>query len=181
LDNGVYVSEATRRWTRTNRARLVVIPFSFLRRLDSLKYTSVIALIAIGYLIILVLAHFIKGDTLPDRGEVRYIRWNGLTATLANLPVIVFAYTCHQNVCGREPFSNHTLTAPQMFSILNEIKNNSNFRTTAVVIASIGTACSTYILVAITGYLSYGSNVKGNIVAMCMVPSTLLDQSNANI
>lgn len=130
------------------------IPFSFLRRLDSLKYTSVIALIAIGYLVILVLYHFIKGDTLPDRGEVRYVRWNGLTATLANLPVIVFAYTCHQN----------------MFSILNEIKNNSHFRTTAVVIASIGTACSTYILVAITGYLSYGSNVKGNIVSMCMSP-----------
>jgi amino acid permease len=137
--------------SKANVQRLVCIPFSFLRRLDSLKYTSVIALVAIGYLVILVLYHFIKGDTLPDRGEVRYVRWNGLTATLANLPVIVFAYTCHQN----------------MFSILNEIKSNSHFRTTAVVIASIGTACSTYILVAITGYLSYGSNVKGNIVSMC--------------
>jgi amino acid permease len=54
-----------------------------------------------------------------------------------------------------------------MFSILNEIKNNSPFRTTAVVFASIGTACTTYVLVAITGYLSYGSNVQGNIVSMC--------------
>jgi amino acid permease len=53
-----------------------------------------------------------------------------------------------------------------MFSILNEISNNSHFRTTAVVIASIGTACSIYILVAITGYLSYGDNIAGNIVAM---------------
>jgi amino acid permease len=54
-----------------------------------------------------------------------------------------------------------------MFSILNEIKNNSPFRTTAVVVSSIGTACFIYVLVAITGYLSYGSNVKGNIVSMC--------------
>jgi amino acid permease len=76
----------------------VVIPLSFLRRLDSLKYTSVIALVAIGYLVILVLAHFIKGDTLPDRGTVNYFTWNGPMAFLANLPVIVFAYTCHQNV-----------------------------------------------------------------------------------
>jgi amino acid permease len=53
-----------------------------------------------------------------------------------------------------------------MFSILNEIKNNSHFRTTAVVVASIGTASFLYILVAITGYLSYGSNVQGNIVSM---------------
>lgn len=77
---------------------LIVIPLSFLRRLDSLKYTSIIALTAIGYLIILVLAHFIKGDTLSDRGEIRYFQWSGPVQFLSNLPVIVFAYTCHQNV-----------------------------------------------------------------------------------
>jgi amino acid permease len=127
-----------------------VIPLSFLRRLDSLKYTSVIALVAIGYLIVLVLAHFIKGDTLVDRGEVHYWTWQGPVQAFASFPVIVFAYTCHQN----------------MFSILNEINKPTSFRTTAVVFASIGTACSIYILVAITGYLSYGDNIAGNIVAM---------------
>lgn len=53
-----------------------------------------------------------------------------------------------------------------MFSILNEIKNNSHYRTTSVVFASIGGAAATYILVAITGYLSFGNNVAGNIVGM---------------
>lgn len=53
----------------------------------------------------------------------------------------------------------------QMFSILNEIKDNSPVRTSGVVGASIGTAASTYILVALTGYLSFGDNVRGNIVA----------------
>lgn len=53
-----------------------------------------------------------------------------------------------------------------MFSILNEIKNNSHFRTTGVVLASIGSAAATYILVAITGYLSFGNSVGGNIVGM---------------
>lgn len=52
-----------------------------------------------------------------------------------------------------------------MFSILNEISNSTPFRTTTVVTASIGSAASIYILVAITGYLSFGSNVLGNIVA----------------
>ena len=78
--------------------RLVIIPLSFLRRLDSLKYTSMVALVSIGYLIILVLAHFFKGDTKADRGEIRVIRWGGLIPTLSSFPVIVFAYTCHQNV-----------------------------------------------------------------------------------
>jgi amino acid permease len=84
-------------------SRLIVIPLSFLRRLDSLKYTSVIALVAIGYLIILVLAHFVKGDTLVDRGEVHVFTWQGPVQALASFPVIVFAYTCHQNVLS--PFS----------------------------------------------------------------------------
>lgn len=53
-----------------------------------------------------------------------------------------------------------------MFSILNEISNNSHFRTTSVVATSIGTAASTYILVAITGYLSFGNAIGGNIVSM---------------
>lgn len=75
-----------------------MIPLSFLRRLDSLKYTSVVALISIGYLVILVVYHFVKGDTKADRGPIRVITWAGIVPTLQSFPVIVFAYTCHQNV-----------------------------------------------------------------------------------
>jgi len=133
---------------------LVVIPLSFLRRLDSLKYTSIIALVSIGYLVVLVVYHFAKGDTMADRGDIRVIKWGGAVATLSSFPVIVFAYTCHQN----------------MFSILNEIKDNSPRRTTSVIGASIGSAAFIYVLVAITGYLSFGNNVVGNIVGM-YIPS----------
>ena len=58
-----------------------------------------------------------------------------------------------------------------MFSILNEIGNNSQFRTTAVVVASIGVSAFLYVLVAITGYLSFGNSVGGNVVAMCKLLS----------
>ncbi|KAF1922779.1 uncharacterized protein M421DRAFT_104833 [Didymella exigua CBS 183.55] len=129
---------------------LIVIPLSFLRRLDSLKYTSVIALFSIAYLVVLVVAHYIKGDTLASRGTVRVFQWAGPVSALAAFPVIVFAYTCHQN----------------MFSILNEIADNSHFRTTTVIVASIGGACALYVLTGITGYLSYGDNIKGNIISM---------------
>ncbi|KAB8076484.1 transmembrane amino acid transporter protein-domain-containing protein [Aspergillus leporis] len=129
---------------------LVVIPLSYLRRLDSLKYTSIAALVSMAYLVVLVLYHFVIGDTKADRGPVRVIHWAGPVPTLSSLPVIVFAFTCHQN----------------MFSILNEIGNNSHFRTTGVVLASIGSSAATYICVAITGYLSFGDKVGGNIVGM---------------
>lgn len=128
---------------------LVVIPLSFLRRLDSLKYTSFIALVSIAYLIIIVLSHFLSGDTLSMRGPVRYVSWEGPINALSSFPVIVFAYTCHQN----------------MFSIVNEISDASHASTLSVIFGSIGSACAMYILVGITGYLSFGDNIMGNIIA----------------
>jgi amino acid permease len=80
---------------------LLIIPLSFLRRLDSLKYTSIIALVSIGYLIVLVIYHF-GTDAHADPGDIRVIEWGGIVETLSALPVVVFAYTCHQNVSGTD-------------------------------------------------------------------------------
>lgn len=54
-----------------------------------------------------------------------------------------------------------------MFSIVNEIKDNSPGSIVGVIGASIGSAASVYILVAITGYLTFGNDIQGNIVGMC--------------
>jgi amino acid permease len=76
---------------------LFIIPLAFLRRLDSLKYTSLVALVSIGYLIVLVIYHF-SVDPHADPRNIRVIEWGGAIETLTTLPVVVFAYTCHQNV-----------------------------------------------------------------------------------
>lgn len=55
----------------------------------------------------------------------------------------------------------------QMFSILNELKDNSPSSVVGVVGSSIGSASSIYIVVAITGYITFGNAVVGNIVSMC--------------
>ena len=81
----------------------MIIPLSFLRRLDSLKYTSIVALLALGYLVLTVVAHFIMGDTVDQRGEMHWIKWQGPMRFLSNLPVIIFAFTCHQNVLNLKP------------------------------------------------------------------------------
>jgi amino acid permease len=61
-----------------------------------------------------------------------------------------------------------------MFSVLNEISNNSHFRTTSVVVTSVGVSYTIYILVAVTGYMSFGNNIEGNIIAMCMSRSDII-------
>ena len=35
---------------------------------------------------------------MADRGDIRVGEWGGIVPTLSSFPVIVFAYTCHQNV-----------------------------------------------------------------------------------
>lgn len=77
---------------------LIVIPFSFLRKMDSLKFTNMIALTSIGYLVVLVVYHFAKGDTLAQRGNIKVIGTAGPISFLSSVPVMVFGYTCHQNV-----------------------------------------------------------------------------------
>ncbi len=64
-----------------------------------------------------------------------------------------------------------------MFSILNEIKDNSPASIVAVIGGSIGSAASVYILVAITGYLTFGNDVKGNIVGMCKYHRLTIDEA----
>lgn len=55
----------------------------------------------------------------------------------------------------------------KMFSILNEMADPAPTKTLGVVTASIGSAGLIYAVVAITGYLSFGDNVSGNVVGMC--------------
>ncbi|KAH3666686.1 hypothetical protein WICMUC_005503 [Wickerhamomyces mucosus] len=126
---------------------LVVVPLSFLKKLDSLKYASMVALSSVGYLVVLVFVHFWKND-IVDKGPVRIIEPYTATSALASFPIFVFAYTCHQN----------------MFSLANELEDKSNENINRVISRSIGVAMLLYILVGITGYLSFGDNVEPNVI-----------------
>ena len=94
---------------------LILTPLAFLRRLDSLRHTSFVALFAIGtrvnsrlpddyadtdklayLLIIVVYGYFYPLEGTPEPGEIRLIHFN--PAFLSTFPVQVFAFTCAQNV-----------------------------------------------------------------------------------
>jgi amino acid permease len=75
----------------------MVLPLSFLRKLDSLKYTSLIALIAVIYLCIIVVYHYYSPNYPPPPIDAIELA-SFSTSILGHLPVFVFAFTCHQNV-----------------------------------------------------------------------------------
>lgn len=131
----------------------MVAPLSYLKKLDSLKYTSVVALFSVVYLICLVIAHFFTDvDTERTVTLVGPVSWK---LTLSSFPIFVFAYTCHQN----------------MFAIINELKSDekdgSTTRQANVIIRNaIATACASYLVVGILGYLTFGNDVNANIITM---------------
>ncbi|KAK9459308.1 transmembrane amino acid transporter protein-domain-containing protein [Lipomyces oligophaga] len=128
---------------------VALIPLCFMRKLDSLRYTSIVALFAIGYLTCLVISHWFVGDTIEYRGEIS-LGPKSLISVLTSLPIIVFGFTCHQN----------------MFSVVNELRDNRPASVLTVIMSSIGLAVVLYSVVGLTGYLSFGDNVGGNISSM---------------
>ncbi|KAL0577289.1 hypothetical protein V5O48_004682 [Marasmius crinis-equi] len=132
---------------------VVLLPLAFLRRLDSLRHTSYIALFSVAYLVIIVVrCYFWPLKNMPERGEVYWV--NFTPKFISTFPVQVFAFTCAQN----------------LFPIFNEVKGNTQKRLNMVIGTSIGSAVVTYEIIAVLGYLTFGSKVGANIIAM--YPST---------
>ncbi|ORZ08194.1 transmembrane amino acid transporter protein-domain-containing protein [Absidia repens] len=138
-----------RRFWITLLMATAVLPLSFLRKLDSLKYTSVVALIAVVYLCAIVMDYYWFSDDFvpPPPDSVEWFTFS--TKFFSYLPVFVFAFTCHQNI----------------FSVYNELEDNSQSVINKTIGTSIGSSMMIYQVIAILGYLSFGKDVKGNVIS----------------
>ncbi|KAL3237723.1 amino acid transporter [Nakaseomyces bracarensis] len=135
----------------------VVGPLCFMRSLNSLRYASMIAIGSVAYLCILVIVHFVH--VTPEleelKGEVALWLPRNEPTPLTTLPIFVFAYTCHHN----------------MFSVINEQKNSNFTHVKFIAIFAIVVAFFLYITIGTAGYLTFGDNITGNIIAL--YPNTL--------
>ncbi|KAJ2347308.1 hypothetical protein GGF43_004787 [Coemansia sp. RSA 2618] len=130
-------------------AIVALAPLAFQRRLDALKYTSFTALMGVAYLFIVVALFYFNPLRTPlPAGDVVLFRWSKDFFT--NLPVFVFAFTCHQNI----------------FSVYNELRDNSSKQINGTIALSIGSSCGVYQWVAVLGYLTFGSKVAPNLLTM---------------
>ncbi|GAA5924745.1 hypothetical protein JCM1841_004135 [Sporobolomyces salmonicolor] len=127
----------------------LLCPLAFLRRLDSLKMTSYIALCSIAYLVFVVVFYtFVRYDELPPSGPIEMFKFG--PRFLQSLPVQIFAFTCAQNI----------------FAVFNELKSNTQARLNLVIGTSIGSAAAIYEILGSLGYLAFGAAVGGNIIEM---------------
>ncbi|KAF9181031.1 hypothetical protein BGZ49_004923 [Haplosporangium sp. Z 27] len=127
----------------------VITPLAFLKRLDSLKATSALALSAVFYLVFIVIYFYVKPDhPLPPKEEIRLVHLS--SNFLTTLPIFVFAFTCHQNI----------------FSVYNELTDNGQSMLNRIITGSIGSAVVVYHVIGVLGYLTFGNGVGSNIIQM---------------
>jgi amino acid permease len=74
----------------------IVSPFAFAKTLSSLKYVSAFALSFVFYLALLVVYFYVETPTSTRPPDIRLAHID--SHFFLNLPIFVFAFTCHQNV-----------------------------------------------------------------------------------
>lgn len=130
----------------------IVSPLCFMKQLNSLRYASMVAISAVAYLCVIVVAHFFfqTDDIKLSKGNISYGFPKDEPSPLTTLPIFVFAYTCHHN----------------MFSVINEQSTISFHSTKYIAIFSMLLAYLLYIIIGFSGYLTFGDNIVGNIITL---------------
>lgn len=132
---------------------IIIVPLCSLKKMDSLKYSSILGLFALAYLSLLVLSTFAYDVIITDnyksyRGEVSWWKVYDSKGLMSTFSIIIFAFTGSMN----------------LFSIINELEDNSLKNITAIINRSISIASAIFLAVGITGYLTFGKNTLGNII-----------------
>lgn len=126
---------------------ILIAPVCFMRKMDSLKYTSYAGMAAVLYLVILTVVNFFITESASFSNIPLFVKPS--LSMFSYYGSFVFAYTCHQNI----------------LPIQNEARNNTPRGMMNVIATSMTTATIFYLAVAIFGAATYGSEVKDNILA----------------
>lgn len=148
---------------------IFIIPTTHLRNMDALRFTSTAAIICFTYVTIIVVCYAFIDDlqlcdpkTYTEENYTKYCTNNeiyeipiesgkDLLLLFKAAPTIIFAYTCHQN----------------SFSVINELRSDLLTVPTSlnkIVFGSITICCVIYMIVAFSGYISFGESAPSNLL-----------------
>ncbi|CAI4064564.1 hypothetical protein SKDZ_09G0820 [Saccharomyces kudriavzevii ZP591] len=131
----------------------IIIPLCLVKKLDQLKYSSILGLFALAYISILVFSHFVfelgKGElTEVLKNDVSWWKIHDFKGLLSTFSIIIFAYTGSMN----------------LFPMINELKDNSMGNITLVINNSISLSTALFLIVGLSGYLTFGNSTLGNLI-----------------
>lgn len=128
-----------------------VSPLCFFESMDKLAFTSGLSLAFVAFLMVMVFAYSV-GDESEACGGDDCEGGDSLVIfdsdTMSTLTVFIFGYTCHQNI----------------FAIANEIRQPSTPRIDRVILVAVTIALLVYLVVAVSGFATFGSDVESDIL-----------------
>lgn len=132
-------------------ALLLVVPLCILRNIDSLQYTSILAVVSIGYLTTIVVVK--SGQSFNDGGldQIETVHFFKLSSEIFRaIPIMTLAFTCHMN----------------LFPIITGLKLPTRRRVRYVTYGAMTVCLVIYATLGVFGYLTFYSfdKVSGNIL-----------------
>ena len=146
----------------------ILVPLVSLKKIDGLKYASMLSLACIFLVIVEILLFAIGplfgGDPVlnpyanstaecfpsdgahPCVGDIAAT--TDVLSVLRKVPIFVFSYTCQQNIV----------------SVSNEIRRPTPLRINAAIGISECIACSVYLLVGFCGYFTFGDRILSDVL-----------------
>ena len=135
---------------------ILILPFIYLRKMDTLKYTSFFAIMCFIYVVGIVVLYAFgifglnacssntscngKIQAFPDGAHILDL--------FRSLPIFIFAYTCHANT----------------FAIVNELKDCTPSRINQIIVYTIAFCCVLYCTVGYAGYFTYGDQCQSDLL-----------------
>eukprot|EP00472_Partenskyella_glossopodia_P012015 CAMPEP_0197517364 /NCGR_PEP_ID=MMETSP1318-20131121/2342_1 /TAXON_ID=552666 /ORGANISM="Partenskyella glossopodia, Strain RCC365" /LENGTH=413 /DNA_ID=CAMNT_0043066837 /DNA_START=221 /DNA_END=1459 /DNA_ORIENTATION=+ len=129
----------------------IVTPLCCLKNLDALRFTSTLSICFVLFITCVIFAYAVDPslDVQPEHkgSQALFVFEYG---TLKILTIFIFGYTCHQNI----------------FSIVNEIKDLNQKNLNKVIASSVGSGFVVYLIIALSGYATFGSKVAEDILQL---------------
>lgn len=148
-DTGIFASIIKTKAFWTISFALLITPICLMRKMDSLKYTSFGGLAAVLYLVFLTIWNFFSCPESQGANFTKIPLFPTFSFGMCSAySVLVFAFTCHQNI----------------LPIQNESKVNTPAGMMSIVSSSIGTSTFLYLVVSLFGAATYGQDVNKNIL-----------------
>eukprot|EP00035_Acanthoeca_spectabilis_P025306 m.457829 g.457829 ORF g.457829 m.457829 type:complete len:484 (+) comp21356_c0_seq1:80-1531(+) len=150
--NDDYCSIYARRQFPITVSLLIVVPLTMLRNIDSLRYTSGIAVCAVLYLLMVVV--FKSGESISENSGMDNMKphdfFNFSEKIFRAVPIMTLAFTCHMNV----------------MPILTGLKHPTKRRVRQVTWGAITTCQVLYIVIGLFGFLTFYTNdgIEGNVL-----------------
>lgn len=147
---------AQRRQLWVLAAFVAACPLSFMRNIDSLRYTSAVGVVVVVFIMIMIVLYALDIEGLDPchgvppnvtcAGETGLVE--GGTGAAKGVMVFIYGYVCHFNI----------------FNICNELRDPKPARYDAVIVTSMASTFLIYAAIAVAGYSTYGALVQDDII-----------------